>query len=233
MFSVRLIAAAAIGSLVLAKAAWAQEAEQFLQGAWRTDADHRTYAVSSGLPAAGLDATIIFGSSYFEDGVDLTHQVTTDRGTYTVANVTEASGTMIEGKNIELRQSNSTGGMVGGTWRAVTQPIAPTQFSKFHWTVYPGRSSLVLNLARPRQFVLTFTGHTNAACNKGQVRVFVDGNQLKYRSGANVTLLPQTSIWSQGKVVTVVWDGDCAVPNPPPTGATPLGSGIIKVANLP
>lgn len=205
-------------------------AEEFLTGGWVTDPSNRTAALSAGLPNTIPEVPIRVWSAYMTDQVEVTHSITTDRGTTTVASVQESGGVVTQGRNIELRQGNPTGNIVGGGWSALTQPIAPGQFTSFGWGVNPNTSAQLLDLAKPRQFVVTFTGHTNQPCNNGRIKVNVDGNWLKFRSGSVLQVPPGGSVWSYGKSVFVMWDGTCTVSNPAP-GAMPLARGSLKLAH--
>ena len=230
--SFKIVLSVAVAAAGFATAARAQSGtEQFLTGGWVTDPANRTAALSAGLPNTIPEVPIRIWSSYFADQVEVHHSITTDRGTTTVSSVPESGAVVAEGRNIELRQGTPTGNIMGGGWSALTQPVAPGNFTSFSWGVNPNTSAQLLDLAQPRQFVLTFTGHTNPPCNNGRIKVNVDGNWLKFRSGTQLQIPPGGSIWSYGKSVFVMWDGTCTLPNPAPTGAMPLARGTVKLAH--
>jgi hypothetical protein len=208
-------------------------AEVFLSGAWNTSAAHPRVALSAGLPTTVAEASIRVWSSYYDDNADIAHWVSTDRGE-SKTTVQESSGAVVEGRNIDLRQvstGSGTGSVREGLWQALLQPVGAEGFTKFDYAVLPGKTTQVLDLAKPRQFVLTFSGHTNPPCNNGQLRILVDGQPLKYRTGQEVVLTAPNSIWSFGKSVHVILAGTCTLPNPAPTGATALYKGSVKVAH--
>ena len=228
-------AAAATFLAACATAAGAQPApaaaEEFLTGGWVTDPENRTAALSAGLPDTIPEVPMRIWSAYFADQVEVHHVITTNRGTTTVSTVPESGGVVVEGRNVELRQGTTGGRIMGGGWSALVQPLAPGQFSSFSWGVNPNTSAQLLELAKPRQFVLTFTGHTAQSCNNGRIKVNVDGQWLKFRSGTVLQIPPGGSIWSYGRTVFVMWDGTCTLPNPAPVGAMPLARGTVKLAH--
>nr|WP_295114288.1 hypothetical protein [uncultured Caulobacter sp.] len=198
------------------------QAEPFLSGGWATDDANPVTAVSAGFGSSGPKFIYTVNSTYMVDALRPTWVGVTERGTSRAA-LFEGGRAHIEGVNVELRQT-AAGASFQGQWQSTMTPLNAA-YVKTDWSAAPNQDSLVADWDKPHLFVISYNKHINSGCT-GKMKVIVDGQPLKMRSGAEINLLPGSSLLAKGTAVQVKVIGTCNLPDTPTN--TPYFTGSLK-----
>ncbi len=208
--------------MIAAALLMALQAEPFLSGGWATDEANPVTALAAGLPPNDPKRIFTVGSTYMADAQRPSFVGVTERGD-TKAALFEGGRAQIEGVVVELRQAGS-GGSLAGQWQGQMTPI-DTAYVKTEWSAGANQDSLVADWDKPHLFVISYNKHINPAC-VGKMKVIVDGRPLKLRSGAELNLLPGSSVLSKGSTVVVKVAGSCSLSDAPAN--SPYFTGALK-----
>lgn len=202
--------------------------EQFLQGVWDTSRG-AVAPIVVGIPPNVNIPPLLIQAGFSDDPTAVTYRVETDRGP-SLRNLPEGSSAIVEGRSVEIRQAVS-GTASRGWWVAIAQPREMAGVTTATWSLLPGASAQILDLAEPRLIVLTLDAPRFAPYCGMQAHgltVTLDGQPLKQKDGTAVKLTIQNSVITYGKQVAVTLAGTCQPPNPQDTRFF----GMIKIANL-
>lgn len=187
--------------------------EQFLQGYWVTNGQGAVAPVAAGLPPTDEPITFEITSGQDPSLSEVKHRIFTEEEPESEYVVAGGSG-LTEGRSIEIRQE--TLGRLSGAWRAITQPVSPSGYTKIRWIGSHQSLSHVAKLSTPRRFVLSFTDPDEPKCRLSNLVIFVDNKPLLDLNKQIIRLAAGGSIYSYGSRIAVLVSTACLNgPNPP------------------
>lgn len=181
-------------------------ASGFPTGGWATTAELPETVIAVGIPASIQPFLFLVYSPIHTAAPDLRYTITVD-GAVLSPSTSEGTGTLVEGKNISLRQMSAEGSSIGGTWRAIYPQNDPWITSSSQWMGFPNQVTLIASFATPRLAVIGLDLDTKD-CPVASFQVLVDDAELKHQNKV-ITWPRGGSVLSYGKKFAVKVLGQC------------------------
>jgi len=178
------------------------EANHFYKGGWKTTIKHKSAQIT-GQPLMN-NKLFIIGTMIFEDSSIATQFRVVADGVILDPPFIEGSSILVEARDLVIEQIND-GTFYTGSWEVVQEPYLPQQ--TFSWQVpsNPGEPFTLATFKNETEAIISFGYSTRPVSTDADTtyRIYIDGEPLKAKDGADLLINQGNSIIVRGKLLAI------------------------------